>query len=203
MYRVGLTGGIACGKTTICELFSHYGIAIIDADMIARDLVTVDSPCYRAIVSYFGSDCLMPDKVLNRRYLRQQIFSDKTAKLHLESILHPAIHQTMIEQSRLAESIYCLMVIPLLAESDADYQLDRVLVIDSPVQQQQQRLMARDAISAELAQTMIDQQVQADTRLAIADDVINNDNSFMSLKKSVTELHQLYQRLAREKAGSC
>lgn len=203
MYRVGVTGGIASGKTTVCHLFARHGVAIIDADEVARELVQIGSDCYQRIVAYFGSDCLLPDNSLNRRFLRERIFADHDAKHEIEAILHPAIHHTMLERSEQVSSPYCLMVIPLLAESHHDYHLDRILVIDCPVELQRERLMSRDAISSELAQAILDQQVKAPTRLALADDVINNDNAFMPLKKKVDDLHACYHQFALEKVGSC
>lgn len=199
MYRVGITGGIASGKSTVCSYFSELGINIIDADIIAKQLTAIGSHCYLAIVSEFGSNCLNSDDSLNRTYLRERIFSDAKAKQTLEDIMHPVIHATMLEQSEQATPPYCLLAIPLLAESQHDYLLDRVLVVRCPETQQIARLMQRDQVSEATAYAILSQQASDADRLAIADDVINNNNSLGLLQKQVADLDSQYQQFALAK----
>ena len=114
MFRVGLTGGIASGKTTVCQIFSELGIDIFDADDIARELVQVDTPCYQQILEHFGTDFLLADRTLNRQQLRTHIFSNAQAKVTLENILHPAIQTALISRSADSLSPYNILAIPLL-----------------------------------------------------------------------------------------
>ena len=140
MFRIGLTGGIASGKTTVCQFFSELGIDIFDADDIARELVNVGTPCYQQILGHFGTDFLLADRTLNRQQLRTHIFSNVQAKATLENILHPAIHTVLISRSAESLSPYCILAIPLLVESQQSYQLNRIILVDTPETLQQQRL---------------------------------------------------------------
>lgn len=196
MYRVGLTGGIASGKSTVCQCFTDLGIAIFDADLVARELTEIDQACYHAIVDIFGDDFLLSDQQLNRTKLREKIFSDSVAKQALESILHPAIKTTLMDRSARADVPYSLLVIPLLCETSSDYSLDRIAVVDATTQQQLTRLCQRDNISSSLAQAIVDQQCQRQDRLALADDIIHNDGDKNNLVNQVASLHQQYLQLA-------
>ena len=198
MFRVGLTGGIASGKTTVCQIFSELGIDIFDADDIARELVRVDSPCYQQILEQFGSDFLLADRTLNRQQLRAHIFSDAQAKVTLENILHPGIHTALISRSANSLSPYCILAIPLLVESQQPYPLNRIILVDTPETLQLQRLCKRDNLSSEMALTMLSQQSSRGDRLAIADDVIRNNVELDHLNEQVIHLHQRYLQLARQ-----
>lgn len=190
--RIGLTGGIGSGKSAAAEKFSDLGAEIIDTDRIARELVEPGQPALAEIVSLFGDSVLDQQQRLDRDKLRQQIFSDQTARGKLESILHPRIRHLAIGRAERASSVYCVLVIPLLAETGNDYPLDRILVIDTPVELQRQRVTLRDNLSGSDIDAIIAAQASREERLAIADDTICNDDSLASLHKQVQHLHHQY-----------
>ncbi len=203
MLKIGLTGGIASGKSTVCQLFSQYDIAIIDADIIARELVEPNQIAYQQIIATFGADIIQQDGYLNRLGLRQLIFADSAAKQQLENILHPKIRQQLTLQSQQCSSPYCILVIPLLIEAKMQDLVDRILVIDLTPEQQLTRLCQRDNISEDDAQLMINSQSGLKQRLAVADDVIHNNNATNMLDKLVFQLHKKYLSLAKSSAMSC
>lgn len=195
MRVIGLTGGIASGKTTVSDTFAAHGVPIIDTDLIARELVAPGQPALGEIVACFGPECLQADGHLDRHYVRRIVFADPTARRRLEAILHPRIRATVRQRlNRLGEPPYTMVVIPLLAENP-DYLclLDRVLVVDVPETVQQQRLMNRDDIDSVQAERMLAAQTDRRARLAIADDVIDNTGDVMSLRARVAELDQQYR----------
>jgi dephospho-CoA kinase len=203
MLKVGLTGGIASGKSTVAELFSQYGIPVIDADLIARKLVKPDQDAFEEIVQTFGNQVLDINGSLNRQILRQLIFSDIVAKQKLEAILHPRIRQQLLQQSQACNAIYCILAIPLLLEANMTDLVDRVLVIDLEPTLQLERLCQRDNIPEKKAQDIIDIQCDRQQRLAIGDDVIINNNSIDVLKQRVDRLHQYYLTLVKTSAIGC
>jgi dephospho-CoA kinase len=196
MLTVGLTGGIASGKTTVSELFSSLGTPVIDTDVISRELLEIDQPGYRPVLEHFGIEILLHDGQIDRAKLRRLIFNSETEKLWLESSLHPMIYQQteqLIEQNLTAA--YVVIVIPLLFESNFRSLVSRVLVIDCSPHTQISRLIARDNIDRELAQQMLAQQWGNQARLEQADDVIANDGDD-KLARQVTKLHQQYLALS-------
>ena len=196
MFKVGLTGGIASGKTTVCNLFIEYGITVVDADIIARQLVEKDQPCLTEIEQAFGSNYLSKDGELNRSLLRQLIFNDASAKKTLENILHPNIRQQMLEQSAKADSPYVIWCVPLLFESNMQDIMDRILVINTTRQNQFERLCLRDNIDPNLANKMLNAQASNEHRLLLADDIIdNNSDDHESLAEKVKNLHNQYLNL--------
>lgn len=197
MLKIGLTGGIASGKSTVAQLFEHYDIPIIDADIIARQLVKPKQAAFDEIVQLFGQHIVQADGTLNRKSLRQLIFSDNAAKQQLEHILHPKIRQQFIQQSNQQRAPYCIVVIPLLVEANMKDIVDRVLVVDLEPKQQFKRLCERDDISQHDAQLIINNQCNRQQRLDVADDVINNNSSPEHLSQTVTKLHQKYCALAK------
>ncbi len=203
MFKVGLTGGIASGKSTVSKLFSDLGITIIDADKIARDLVEINQPCYHQVVSRFGTDILLANRQLDRQKLRDIIFKDKTAKQDLETILHPSIRQQLFVQSESAISPYCILSVPLLIEAKMGALVDRTLVIDTSEEIQLSRLCDRDKITADRALQMINSQISRQQRLLYADDIIINNNSPQALKEQVMLLHKTYTNLAKMMTTSC
>ena len=203
MFKVGLTGGIASGKSTVSNLFSELGITIIDADKIARDLVDINQPCYDQIVSRFGSDILLANQQLDRQKLRYLIFHDENAKEDLEAILHPAIRQQLLAQSESARSSYCILSIPLLIEAKMTDLVDRTLVVDTSAETQLSRLCDRDKITADEALRMINSQISRQQRLLYADDIIVNNDSPNTLKQLVMTLHKTYINLANLMTTSC
>jgi dephospho-CoA kinase len=197
-FRVALTGGIASGKTTVADLFAACGVPLVDTDLIAREVVEPGQPALAAVARAFGSDVLDPDGRLDRRRLREIIFSDATARARLEAILHPAIRAEMERQSIAAAQAgpYQMLVIPLLAEGGRRDHIDRVLVVDAPESVQVERLMARDAVTREQAEASLRAQAQRETRLGIADDVVKNTGRIEDLREQVAALHDRYLKLA-------
>lgn len=197
-YRVALTGGIASGKTTVANLFGARGIPLIDTDQIAREVVEPGRPALQAVVDAFGPDVLAADGRLDRRRLRDRIFTDPAARKTLESILHPAIRAEMDRQSQAAATAgpYQILVIPLLAEGGRRDHVDRVLVVDTPEAAQIERLMARDRVTEEQARASLSAQALRATRLAMADDVVHNTGRVDELEAQVAALHAHYVGLA-------
>jgi len=203
MLKIGLTGGIASGKSTICQLFSDLNIPIIDADIIARELVEPEQPALKEIVAFFGVEVLNSDGSLNRRFLRNIIFSDLKAKSQLEAILHPKISDQLEQQSNSLHSSYCILAIPLLIESNLQKNVDRIVVIDISVQQQIERLCHRDNISVHDAQLIIDNQCSREQRITFADDIITNGGTLDNLHKIIFDLDQKYRKLAYSSTIAC
>jgi len=196
MLKIGLTGGIASGKSTVCKLFSQHKIPIIDADIIAQQLVMPGQDSLPEIVQLFGPKILNNDGSLNRQTLRQLIFSDDIAKQQLEKILHPKIRQQLQQQSEKQLSSYCILAIPLLVEANMNDLVERILVLDIAPSLQLERLCQRDDISVHDAQLIINKQCSSAQRLAVADDVIRNNGSFENLAFQIQLLHQKYSTLA-------
>jgi len=197
-FIVGLTGGIGSGKTTVANLFIELGIDIIDADIIARDVVAKGSPALHAIRDHFGAEFIQTDGQLNRALLRQQIFSHDKDKLWLNSLLHPLINEQTLTQIKATSSPYCLLVAPLLIENNLTTLVNRVLVVDVTEATQIARTTLRDKNSTTQVQAIINSQIARESRLTHADDLLNNDDcSLTSLRASVLELHQAYLKLAQ------
>lgn len=195
-YRVALTGGIASGKTTVANLFAGLGVPVIDTDVIARAVVEPGQPALAAVVAAFGSDVLDADGRLDRRRMRERIFSDREAQRRLEAILHPAIRSAMERQSREAGGVYQVLVVPLLTEGGRRDHVDRVLLVDVPEAVQVERLISRDGVTHEQAQAALSAQASRAARLAWADDVVANTGRIDDLRTRIVELDALYRRLA-------
>jgi dephospho-CoA kinase len=194
--KIGLTGGVASGKTSVSDRFAKLGIEIIDADVIARDLLKQGTDCYQQVVNVFGEQALLDSADINRSWLREHIFSDPTAKAALESIIHPAVRQALLQGSENARSPYCIVSVPLLIEADMQSLVDRILVVDVLPEQQLERLIQRDNIPAKQAQAMLNAQVSREQRLAFADDIIDNSQTLSELDEQIKKLHQHYLKLA-------
>jgi dephospho-CoA kinase len=195
--RIGLTGGIASGKSTVADMFAELGIPVIDTDVIAREVVAPGQPALAEIGQRFGEDVLDAAGHLDRAAMRKLIFADDHARQDLESILHPRIGAETRRQSQAARGPYQLIVVPLLTGSALRDFVDRVLVVDCEEQRQVERLLARDAENAEQARRILAAQSSRADRLAIADDVINNDHSRTHLRDQVADLDRKYRQLAR------
>ena len=203
-FRVGLTGGIASGKSAADAAFAALGVPVVDADLIARELVEPGQPALAEIVRHFGGDMLDAGGRLDRPALRRRIFADAADKAALEAILHPRIRTELEVRTAAAPGEIAIASIPLLAEGGgrAAYPwLDRILVVDVAPATQAERLMRRDGIDAGLAQRMIDAQASREARRAIADDIVNNEGSLDDLQAHIADLYRLYGRLAAEAAG--
>lgn len=197
MLSVGLTGGIASGKTTISDLFAELGTIIIDTDQISRQLLAYDQAGYRQVVAHFGKTILTQDLSIDRLALRRLVFSNAVDKLWLEAMLHPLIHQQtkeLIEQY--FTEAYVIVVVPLLFEAKFTQLVERILVVDCSAQTQLQRLIQRDGIDQALAQRMLEQQWTNEQRLAQADDIIDNDAGH-DLPRQVLKLHHKYNELGK------
>ncbi|NOR69825.1 MAG: dephospho-CoA kinase [Methylomarinum sp.] len=193
MLKIGLTGGIGSGKSTVAELFnSLYNIPVIDADIIAHQLVEPDQPALALLQQTFGQSIINPKGALDRDQLRDIIFSDSDKKDQLEKILHPLIYQQMQAEFDLQTSVYCILCIPLLMETKMTHFVDRVLVVDCPVEVQIERVMQRDSLSKESILSIIKSQVSRETRLSQANNVIHNPNSSTPLAEQVKKLHNQY-----------
>lgn len=196
---IGLTGGIASGKTTIANLFhEHFNIDIIDADVVARQVVEKGTPGLNAIAGHFGPDILTAEGTLNRGKLREQIFSHEEEKQWLNQLLHPLIRQQMQEEINRVSSPYALLVIPLLIENNLQSMANRILVIDVDEETQIDRTMQRDKVSVQQAKAILASQATRSERLAHADDVIKNDAQNEKLLPQITLLHQKYLAICGE-----
>jgi dephospho-CoA kinase len=189
---IGLTGGIASGKTTVSDRFASFGIDIIDADVIARDVVAKDTPGLMAIIEQFGEDILTSNLDLDRQKLRRIVFSDNTQKEWLNALLHPLIRQQMELQTNHAKSPYCILSVPLLVENKLNNMVDRTLVVDIDEATQLKRAMTRDNSEPGVIESIIASQASRTDRLAIADDIILNHGDLDWLNTQVKDLHQMY-----------
>ena len=201
-FTVALTGGIASGKSAVSDRFAALGADVIDADLVSRELVAPGGAALQEIVAAFGSDVLAADGSLDRRTMRERVFADDARRRRLEAILHPRVREVLRERAHGSTVGYAMLVIPLLVESGHYGWVDRVLVIDVPRGVQRARLLARDGITPELADAMLDAQASRDQRLAIADDVIANDGALADLDALVRPLHERYLALASQANGT-
>lgn len=199
MYIVAITGGIGSGKTTVANHFAALDIDIVDADVIARQVVAVGSEALAAIAGYFGHCILLPDGQLDRRQLRERVFNDEQAKSWLNQLLHPLIRQKMQQQCQAAHSPYCILVVPLLVENKLMSLAQRILVVDVSEQTQIERTSLRDGITPQQAKAIMAAQASREERLALADDIINNnDSDDEMIAAQVYQLHQHYLTLAKQ-----
>jgi dephospho-CoA kinase len=195
-WRVGLTGGIASGKTTVSKMFGALGVPIIDADVIAREVVAPGTTLLERIFERFGSDLRQADGSLDRAALRRRIFADAKERRDLEALVQPAIGARSEQLAASAAGPYLIYVIPLLVETHASSRFNRVLVVDCPEELQLERLQARDGCHLAQAQAMLATQASRKERLGAANDVILNDGTTASLESDVLSLHERYLILA-------
>lgn len=192
VFSIGLTGNIASGKSTVAKLFTDLGVKVISADAISKQLTVKDTDAYHQIIKHFGEQLLLENKELDRRSLREIIFSNPRERLWLENLLHPLIRQTIEQQIKEAHAPYCLVEIPLLVDKTNYSFLNKILLITSPIDMQLSRIMDRDLCSEQQAMAIISTQPELQLRLQHADHVIVNDSDLTHLKKSVEELHHLF-----------
>lgn len=197
--RIGLTGGIASGKSTVAGMFADLGVPVIDTDVIAREMVRPGEPALAEIREAFGAGVIAADGTLDRPAMRAIVFGDDTARRRLESILHPRIGRATREQADAAGGVYQVIVVPLLVESSLRAFVDRVLVVDCDEETQVARLLARDAESEDQARRMLAAQSSRAERLEIADDVVSNDGDLDHTREQVLALHRRYLREAAER----
>lgn len=197
MFAVGLTGGIASGKTTISNLFARRGVPVIDTDVVSRGLLEPGEQAYGQVRAHFGDEVVDGDGRIRRARLREIVFGDRREKAWLETMLHPLIYQRSLDTIRQhRRDDYVLVVIPLLFETNFQSLVDRILVVDCPAEVQIERLIARDGIDADLARKMIAQQLTNAERVARAHDVIDNSRDDADLDAEVERLHRKYAELA-------
>jgi dephospho-CoA kinase len=196
--RIGLTGGIASGKSMVADMFAAKGTAVIDTDIIARDVVRPGQPALQLIEQRFGAGVVNPDGRLDRRRLRELVFADEGKRRDLEAILHPRIRSEAVRQSEAAGGDYQVIVVPLLVESPMRQFMDRILVVDCSEETQLERLLERDTETEEQARRMIAAQARREDRLAIADDIIDNDGTKAETAGQVDRLHRQYIELAEK-----
>ncbi len=199
MLKIGLTGGIGCGKTTAGKIFLQHGVPVIDADEIAHDLVQPKQAALTQIVKIFGAHILLRDGSLNRDLLRSAIFSNPALKQQLEEILHPLVYTEMRNQLKTLKSKYVILSIPLLLETKTEKFVDRIAVIDCFENQQIERVLSRDQLSREQIQSIIDSQVSREQRIQSADDIIDNSGFASGLAEQIKKLHNHYLSLPIEK----
>jgi dephospho-CoA kinase len=198
IFRVGLTGGIASGKSTVAQLFSALGIPIIDSDVLARDVVAPGRPLLTRISERFGTKVIASDGSLDRRALRDMVFGSPAARADLEALMHPAIREAAELLSASSDGPYQIHAIPLLVEKDLATTVDRVLVVDCDEALQIRRLQARDGSTLEQAQAILAAQAPREARLTAADDVISNVGDIQALRKQVESLHARYLEFAKQ-----
>ncbi|MFV1996503.1 MAG: dephospho-CoA kinase [Acidiferrobacterales bacterium] len=195
--RVGLTGGIGSGKSTVASLFADKGIPVIDADVITRELVEPGEAALNEISETLGKEFISEDGRLNRARLREVIFNDEVSRKHLEVILHPRVAEVVAREVAAINSDYCIIVIPLLFEAAQEHLVDRVLIVDAPEALQVSRVTARDHIDGESVEQIMASQLDRKSRLARTDDVIVNDGDKTALEDQVDHLHDYYLQMAR------
>jgi dephospho-CoA kinase len=194
--RIGLTGGIASGKSTVAQRFTDLGVPVIDADAAARAAVAPGSPGLAQVIERFGPGVLAENGELDRRALRNLIFRDSGSRRDLEAILHPLIRADMEKSADMAVGPYIVMAIPLLIEGGPSDRVDRILVVDVDEAVQLQRVMERDGCTSEQARAILASQASRSARLATADDVLLNAGTVRDLRQAVDRLHEQYLRLA-------
>ncbi|QKT03033.1 dephospho-CoA kinase [Ectothiorhodospiraceae bacterium 2226] len=199
MLVIGLTGGIGSGKSAVAARFAQFGVPVLDADELAREVVQPGQPALHEIVQAFGAEVLQADGQLDRARLRRLVFGNPEQRRRLEAITHPRIRAAM--RARLAQLVapYCVVVIPLLLETGQTDLVDRILVVDASPELQLQRAQARDGLPPQDIQAIIAAQVARPERLAAADDLITNDGTLADLQAQVDALHPRYLGLARER----
>jgi len=196
MFSVGLTGGVASGKSTVAEVFAELGAGVVDTDAVAREVVAQGEPGLAAVRAAFGEAIITETGTLDRAALRRVIFQDPAQRRRLETILHPLIRARTLARLELITAPYALVVVPLLLETGFKELVDRVLVVDCPRSSQLRRLRERDGVSQREAEAMLSAQVDSNTRLAAADDIVDNGGDLEVTRQRVRNLHQDYLAMA-------
>ena len=194
---IGLTGGIGSGKTTVANGFEKLGVPLIDADLIARELVEPGQTALEEIRAIFGAECLTKEGRLDRAHIRQRIFADDSLRQRLEAILHPEIRKRIKALIAEVQAAYCIVVIPLLLETGQNDLVDRILVVDAPEKEQIKRVAARDKLSHNAIIKIMHTQADRKTRLAAADDIIVNNSDLETLTSHIRSLHHRYLELSK------
>jgi len=196
MLKVGLTGGIGSGKTTVAEIFVSYGVPVLDADTLAHQLTTTGQPAVKKIACCLGDGVLQADGSLNRRKVRELIFANPEKKQQLEAILHPLVYDKMQKQLAQLNAPYCILSIPLLIETHKIDFVDRILVVDCPEFMQLARVQQRSQLTQAQATAMMASQVSRARRLEIAHDILDNSKQTALLLEPIAKLHTFYLQLS-------
>ena len=195
---IGLTGGIGSGKSAVANFFQDEGITVIDADELAREVIDKNSPGYQMIVDYFGSKIIDSNGLIDRAFLRKEAFDDDKKKKVLESIIHPLVKDLMTKRIATSNSVYSIIMVPLIFETNSMSNYNRILVIDCDPKIQLERATLRDNNSNEQIQKIIDSQCSREERLSIANDVIPNNDSLENLKVRSLAMHKFYLGLSKK-----
>ena len=198
MLTVGLTGGIGSGKSAVTRLFEDLGVPVIDADQASREVVKPGQPALQQLAQRFGDQIIDSRGELLRKALREIVFTDEQARKDLEAILHPLIRQRIDQQLGELSDPYAVLAIPLLIETGASYQVDRILVVDCSASEQIRRVSNRDGVSEAQVEAILATQASREQRLKAADDVIENSGTIEELKPRVAALHRKYLELAEQ-----
>lgn len=198
MLVIGLTGGIGSGKSAVSDLFAKLGITIVDADVAARVVVEPGKPALTKIAEHFGQEIIDASGALDRRALREKVFNDESERKWLEALTHPLIAKEIADQIQASQSPYTILVSPLLFEAKQDRYVKRVLLVDVPVELQIARTVTRDETTEDGVKAIVAAQMDRETRLSKADDVIVNDQDFAHLENEVARFHQQYLELAEQ-----
>lgn len=201
-FIVGLTGGIGSGKTTVSNAFEALGIDVVDADVVAREVVAPNSPCLNAIEQRFGPEILLEDRNLNRAKLRQIIFDDPEQKQWLDNLMHPAIRQAMLAQLKQATSDYAILVAPLLFENGLERYTNVTCVVDIAPELQAERTVKRDNVPAAQVDNIIKAQISRAERLEKADFVFDNQGDWANNQSQIASLHQKFTELSKMQPDS-
>jgi len=193
--KIGLTGGIGSGKSTACDIFSELGVPVIDADVIAHELVKPGMPAFNEIKIIFGTEIISSDGTLDRKIIRDKVFANEIDRKKLENILHPAVYEEISIQVKNINSKYCIISIPLLLETNASKTVDRILVIDVPRELQLERASNRDKTNKSDIDAIIDSQISRKDRLSAANDIVDNKGNINDLRKKICDLHKFYSNI--------
>ena len=196
---IGLTGGIASGKSTVCKFFSNLSIPIIDADQISHDLTKINGSAYSEIIEYFGENITGENGDIDRKKLGTIVFNSKSKKEKLESIIHPKVLSTIQAEIKSTGGEYKIIEVPLLIESGFQEFTNRILVVDCSTETQMERLMKRDGVTEEYAKNILSNQIDRETRLKFANEIVINEknNSLLKLEEQVKKIHNFYLDLIR------
>ena len=195
---VGLTGGIGSGKSAAASFFKNEGISVIDADHVAKEVVEKDTPGFKKVVEYFGTEIIHADGSIDRAKLRKEVFESIEKREALESITHPLVREKMLERILASKSPYSIIEVPLIFETKSMSSYDRVLVIDCESKLQLERAALRDKNSSDVIQNIINSQCSREERLSIANDVISNNDSLKNLQLRSLAMHHFYLGLAKQ-----
>ena len=198
MFTVGLTGGIGSGKTTVARFFLDQNIEVINADLIAKEVVEPGTAALSRIKKRFGSEILINEETLNRSLLREKIFKDNDQRVWLESLLHPLIEEKIAQLIKSALSQYVILESPLLLETSQHKLVNRILVVDVPPKIQLERAISRDGGPKATIKAIMQSQISRNDRISLADDIINNEQNFQSVQTQLMIFHQNYLNLARK-----